>query len=124
MTFAKQMSDHLEKYERRLGAVFRSSVQEMANIASEPRAKGGRMPVDTGMLRASIRAALNGTPSGSSETVAVGLAQWQAGDSIRIGWTVNYAWPMEARYGFARGAAEQWERIVDSKAAQAKARGL
>ena len=124
MTFADQMSQHLAKYERRLRAVYRSSVQEMAEIASTPIAQGGRLPVDTGNLRASIRAAINSTPEGSSDSVIGALAQWQPGDFLRVGWTPVYAWPMEARYGYARGAAEQWVRIVEDKAGQAQARGL
>ena len=124
MSFANQMSQHLQKYERRLRAVYRSSVQEMAEIAGTPTAQGGRMPVDTGTLRASIRAAINSTPAGSSDSVIGALARWRPGDFTRIGWPVVYAWPMEVRYGYARGASEQWERIVNDKARQAQARGL
>lgn len=96
----------------------------MANIASEPIAKGGRMPVDTGNLRASIRAAIGGTPTSASDSVAGALARWEVDQPLRVGWTPVYAWAMEARYGYARGAAEQWQRLVDKNAAEAKARGL
>jgi hypothetical protein len=95
------------------------------------------MRVDTGFLRASGGAALNQRPSGptspddaasggsqTGEPLAVALAKMQPGDALYWGWTANYALPREFKDGFARGAAEQCERIVDNKAAQAKARGL
>ena len=127
MSFSKQLGNHLERYERRIRAVYRSSVQELAEIASTPIAQGGRLPVDTGTLRASIRAAINSTPAGSSDSVIGALARWRPGDFTRVGWAgaaASYAWPMEVRYGYARGAAEQWTRIVNDKARQAQARGL
>jgi len=137
MSFAADMNKHLTRYEKRLMKVTRASIQEVVNIAQTPTAKGGRMRVDTGFLRASGGAALNQRPSGptsaddavsggsqTGEPLAVALAKMQPGDALYWGWTANYALPREFKDGFARGAAEQWERIVDSKAAQAKARGL
>lgn len=122
MTFANQVSQHIAKYERRINAVYRSSVQDVAELANVPRANGGRMPVDTGFLRASIRAAINATPGSSSDGVAGALARWQIGDSTTVGWSANYARFMEYRYGFMRGAAEKWSSIVDKNAAEAKRR--
>ena len=124
MSFSRDVSALVAKYERRLSAVVRSSVQDVAEIANTPQAQGGRLPVDTGFLRASIRAALNRTPSGGSESVAGALARWSPGDSITVGWTALYARFMEYRYGFKRGAVELWSRIVERNADEARRRGL
>lgn len=119
MSFADEINRYTEEYQRRLQAVARESVQDVAEIANQPRAKGGRMPVDTGFLRNSIRAAIGETPSSGSGSVIETLARWDAGESITVGWTAVYARPMEYRYGFMRGAVELWPRIVDANARRA-----
>ena len=137
MSFASDMNKHLGRYEKRIMAVTRASIQDVVNRAQEPTAKGGRMRVDTGFLRASGGAALNQMPSGptsaddavsggsqTGQPLAVALARMKPGDSLYWGWSANYARPREFKDGFARGAAEKWPEIVDSVANQAKARGL
>jgi hypothetical protein len=121
MSFESDIRAFVEKTEARTRAVTRSAIQALDHDASVPRAEGGRMPVDTGTLRASIVGEING---GTGQPVSLALARWQPGDTFRLGWTVVYAWPMEVRYGFARGAAEKWSRFVDSAVSEARSRGL
>jgi hypothetical protein len=85
---------------------------------------GGRMPTVTGFLRNSIAAAVGRMPSGPSRpggtvsgngSVAAEINKWNPlnGSQINIGWTAVYARPMEYRYGFLRGAVENWDRQVE-----------
>jgi len=85
------------------------------------------MPVVTGFLRASILGATGTLPTGQSDNpgkvtygravgqpLAVTLLKWDPNKRVPlyVGWTANYARYMEARYGFMRGAAEQWDATV------------
>lgn len=92
---------------------------------------GGRMPIQTGFLRASIQGAEGQMPAGettnksgkeypagktvSGEPISVALLQWDPnkGTPFFVGWTAAYARYMEYRYGFLRGATEQWDTIVE-----------
>lgn len=112
-TFDKQVKDWTEKAKKASLAVFRESAQRLATEASVPRAQGGNMPVDTGFLRGSLGAALTGMPSTGAAPPAIVLLQTKLGDSVYMGWTANYAIYMEARYGFARLAAQNWDYIVE-----------
>ena len=103
-------------------AVFRESAQRLAQQANVPRAQGGNMPVDTGYLRNSQGASLQGMPSTGAQPPALVLLSTKLGDSIYMGWTANYAIYMEARYGFARLAAQNWDFIVDKAVAEVKRR--
>lgn len=86
------------------------------------------MPIDTGFLRASGVASLTGLPSGETtgqpgvtyaEGTSIGtpvsatLIRWDpATQQLTFGWTAQYARVMELRYGFQRGAVEQWPEFV------------
>lgn len=129
MSFSDDVNRHLEKYRKRLNFVARDSVQRLVNDAQRNTAKGGRMRVDTGFLRASIQAKTGSMPSGpsSNETkriysgdtqadgipIAAALIRWQpAREPIFIGWTANYARWREYQDGFMRGATERWPEFV------------
>lgn len=131
MSFSKRISRLTARYQERANDVFRQSVQDVVEEAQTPVAKGGRMRVDTGFLRASGGAQLNRMPSGptsglapaagtTGEALAAVLANWKAGDVVFWGWSANYARPREYKDGFVRGAAEKWKRIVDSNGQKAR----
>lgn len=133
--FADQVGAFVAKSEGRMTAVFRASAQDVITEAQEPRGSGGNMPVDTGFLRNSGQAALNNTPSGesvkpdgygggtwSADEAALIINRAQLGDRIIFGWTANYAVYMEARYGFLRLAAQNWQAIVKRNAERLRQR--
>ena len=66
-------------YQNRLDAVVRQATFEVADLAQLPEAKGGRLPVDTGNLRASFGASLNGGASGSGTDAHVLVAAGRGG---------------------------------------------
>lgn len=122
--------------EKRMVACVRQSVQNTADIAQWPRAKGGRMPVDTGFLRASGQMSLNGLPSGPvrgektepnsyktpDQTSIVALSQFELGNSIFFGWSANYARKQNLRTGFFDMAVKDWPNIVARVCAEIRRR--
>lgn len=107
----------------------------------KPAGYGGRMPVDTGHLRASLMASTSQMPSidpnnnnPSGRTVAYQPGQVEAviqsaalGQTIYIGYTAAYAAKMEYEvpYAFVRTAAQGWQQIVAKNEAEImRARGL
>lgn len=110
--FANQVRAFADKARRRQTGIFRASVQALSEMASVPRAQGGNMPVDTGYLRNSLAASASGMPATGAAPPQVVLLSLQAGATIYVGWTANYAIYMEYRYGFARLAAQNWDSIV------------
>lgn len=126
--------------QERMNAVVRGSTQEVARIAQTPRAKGGRMPVDTGTLRNSFMSSLNGsTGLTGPESFVMIAAQMEAGDVAEFGWggaakeyarRVNYGFSGQDKLGrtynqqgahFLEGATMQWPAIVAAEVAKAKA---
>jgi len=118
-TFTAQIKAFADKSKEKVEAVIKQSAQEVFSTAQTPKAAGGRMPVDTGFLRNSLIAQLNGaTVGGGADAYTLAIAGSEAGDSIFAGWTANYARFME--YGTSRtpgnfymlSAAQQWQAIV------------
>lgn len=112
-------------------AVTRIAASMVAEDAGRPRSQGGRMRVDTGFLRNSIRGAIGSLPSGPSlgpkktkagivwrdpmgnaDEVALVITRWDGRSPIYIGWTANYARYREYKDGFLEGAVRQWPRFV------------
>tara|TARA_R110002049_G_scaffold281333_1_gene460860 strand:+ start:21964 stop:22371 length:408 start_codon:yes stop_codon:yes gene_type:complete len=131
MAFSLQVRKYTANYRRRANAVFKQSVQDVAQHASVPVAQGGRMRVKTGFLRNSIRGAIGSLPSGPSqrggvsnnnavEDVTLVIAGAEIGDTVYVGWTANYARPREYRDGFLASAAQKWPDFVDKNAARAR----
>jgi len=131
----KDIENFTKKYETRLKRVFGASVQELAEEANEPVGKGGRMRVDTGFLRSSLKGQRNTMPSGAGEptkgqtysktdsldgaeesSLLAELLRWKAGDKFYLGWSANYARVREYKDGFVRYAAQRWEQIVKDNA--------
>jgi hypothetical protein len=132
--FSAQVGDWVLETEARLLAVFKASAQELFSIAQTTRFEGGNLPIDTGFLRNSLVSGLNGSTSLSGpDSYVIAIAGAAIGDSVIAGWTAEYARRMEygfvgqdalGRYynqrgfGYVRGAAVQWQQIVDRNAAR------
>ena len=93
----------------RMEAVAKQAIQDMTDDIQRPRASGGRMPVDTGFLRNSAGATLDGANLGSLEG---SLIRMQLGDAYTFGWGANYARFMNNRYGFLDLPVQDWSRYV------------
>lgn len=131
MSLSRQVRRYTSNYRRRANAVFKQSVQDVSQHASEPVAQGGRMRVDTGFLRNSIRGAIGTLPSGPSrrgeassngavEDVTLVLAGAEIGDTVYVGWTANYARFREYKDGFLSAAVQKWPEFVAKNAARAR----
>lgn len=130
--FFAQVDQMVSRNERILDAVAKESFQTVVDISQTPVAKGGNMRVDTGFLRASGQASLDGMPTGPARPadgmgggdadVTLTVAKLQLGDTFYFGWTANYARPREYIDGFLRLATQRWQSIVSGVVARAKAR--
>jgi hypothetical protein len=141
-TFSAQVSAWVSMSERRIETVFKeasqdviSEMQEVGPSVANPDSSGsGNMPVDTGALRASLQAALNQPanvvfrpPTGGNvaydpSPVALVIASAKLGDTIYATYSVDYAQAMEAKYGFVRLSAQNWQQIVSRAASRVKRR--
>jgi len=136
--FAAQLDKWANQTSRDLELIFKESAQELFSKAQTPVAQGGNMPVDTGFLRNSFVAGLNGSTSltGPDAYVAA-IAGAKLGDVVFGGWTAKYAARIEFGFsgqdslgrtynqdgrGFARKAAMEWQQIVQRNAAKVRAR--
>lgn len=122
-TFTAQIKAFADKSKEKIEAVVKQSAQEVFSIAQTPKAMGGRMPVDTGFLRNSLVAELNGsTVAGGADAYVLAVAGMDAGDVVFAGWTASYARYQE--YGtssiagnfYMLNAAQQWQAIVGRNA--------
>ena len=117
------IGEWVAKSQARLDAVWKTAAQDIAREVQTPRAKGGRMPVDTSYLRNSFSADINKTPSGNGNSgytsgpISIVINRAKIGDTVVFGWASQYSVYMEARYSFVRHAAQNWQQIVN-KAAQ------
>ena len=128
-SFSAQVDDWIAKSERLSMAVLQQATQAVINEANTPAGKGGRMRVDTGFLRNSLKANIGSMPSGASSPgnwddseVVLTLVRLQPGQVFYAGWTANYARPREHFDGFLRMAAQKWQEQVDAAARQLRQR--
>lgn len=114
--------------------VVQRSAQKVFSTAQTDRGNGGRMPVDTGFLRNSFQAGLNGAENlTGADAYTLAIAGMELGDVMRGGWTAKYAMRMEygfvgtdaagrtynqMGYHFAGTAAAQWPAIVAAEASK------
>lgn len=125
-----------------IGSAGRGKKKTQAQGPVQALGDGGRMPVDTGFLRASLMASTAAMPpiqSGkvpaegkaytfSDTQVTAVVAGSDLGQTIYFGYTAAYAAAMEyganggPAYAFVRTAAQRWPAIVDAKAAELKSR--
>lgn len=139
-TFQADVDRIVVNTEKRLVLVMKQSLINAINEMQTPVAKGGKMRVDTGFLRASGQASLTGVPTGPSikpkdatkgkiddgekkypQTEAT-IGQLQFGITFYFGWTANYARYREAYDGFMYATVQNWQKIVDDVVAEAKRR--
>lgn len=132
-SFSATMNAWVKETEQRMLAVIQTAALDMVNDMQTPTAKGGRMRVDTGFLRASGRGAIGQMPSGPSqqpEGAPVGqytgiyddfdgyplgavIQDLKLGDTFYFGWTAAYA-PVRNTYdGFMDTAIQNWQRYID-----------
>lgn len=127
---AAVVADWVRDSEQISEAVVKQSLQELIRDVQTPTAKGGRMRVDTGFLRASGQGALGQMPTGPSRApderdvhyddgkpvptaTIITLAKLKIGDTFYFGWTANYARYREAHDGFLRLGVQKWQTIVN-----------
>lgn len=128
-TFSAQVDAWIAKSERLSMAVLQQATQAVINDANTPVAKGGRMRVDTGFLRNSLKAKIGSMPSGtatagnwSDSEVVLTLTRLQPGQVFYAGWLAGYARPREHYDGFLRMATQKWQEQVDAAARQLRQR--
>ena len=133
-TFTAQVDEIIARTEKRMTALLRESVQRTIDDAQQPVAKGGRMRIDTGFLRASGQASFDGLPTGpaigsddkkytySEADTFVQLGKLQPGVDFFFGWSASYARFREAYDGFLEGAVQKWPQTVAKVTAEIKAR--
>lgn len=137
-TLVADIEGFVTKSNDRLLAVMRGALRDMVEDMQTPTAKGGRMRVDTGFLRASGRGSLEGFPSGVSDKPAgapVGqytgvydnwtgdslnavLLNMQLGDTFFWGWVAAYAPVREVYDGFMDTAIQNWQGYVTARSEQ------
>jgi len=127
-TFA-QLDQWTKKTQRRIDAVLKDATQSVVAVAQVTKAKGGRMPVDTGNLRNSLISSVAGGASGQGEeSYIMAAAGMTGGDVATFTWTAEYAAAVNnGRNGrpgahFVEGAVDEWPAIVRASIAKAKAR--
>lgn len=131
-----QVGKIVAKNQKRLLVLARLSTQDLIDEAQTPVAKGGKMRVDTGFLRASGQMSLNGLPSGpirgeddvgkdyyktDETTVVTTLGRLKLGMTVFFGWTANYAKVRNFRDGFRDAAVQNWKQNVKRNAAKIRA---
>ena len=127
-TFAT-LDQWTKKTEKRIDAVLKDATQSVVAVAQQTKAKGGRMPVDTGNLRNSLQSSIAGGASGEGKESYIMVAgNMKGGDVATFTWTAEYAAAVNngnrGRPGahFVEGAVDQWPAIVRASIAKAKAR--
>ena len=127
-TFAT-LDQWTKKSKRRIDAVLKDATQSVVAVAQVTKAKGGRMPVDTGNLRNSLQSSVAGGAMGEgASSYILAAAGMKGGDLATFTWTAEYAAAVNngnrGRPGahFVEGAVDQWPAIVRASIAKAKAR--
>ena len=127
-TFAT-LDQWTKKPEKRIDAVLKDATQSVIAVAQQTKAKGGRMPVDTGNLRNSLQSSIAGGASGEGKESYIMVAgNMKGGDVATFTWTAEYAAAVNngnrGRPGahFVEGAVDQWPAIVRASIAKAKAK--
>lgn len=132
--FVAPIENFVRVSKARMLAVHQEATKRTIDIAQTPVAKGGRMHVDTGFLRASGQASLTGMPTGPVRGEAKGnydfnqsqatlvIASAKIGSTIFFGWTAAYARIREYKDAFVRMAVQQWPSTVARVVAELKQR--
>lgn len=141
-SFQAQVDASVVNTKKKMLLVLKQSLNNTVNEMQTPVAKGGKMRVDSGFLRASGQASLNGMPSGPSRkpedakkeqfdsategkvatSVLAAIGSIGFGATFFFGWTANYAKYRELYDGFRDSALQNWQKTVDAVVAEAKRR--
>ena len=132
-TLSATVGRWVTKSKRRTDAIIKTSAFRVGEIAQTPIAKGGNLPVDTSFLRQTFTAEIGKMPEGPGQSsdglpgdwegsVTLTINGMKSGDVLFMGWSAVYARKMEERYGFMKGGALQWKRIVAEATREARAR--
>ena len=143
-SFEAQVDKIVVNTEKRMNLVMQQSLLNAINEMQVPVAKGGKMRVDTGFLRASGQSSLNGAPTGPSifpkehehlrgqhlgtldtfkiADTEVTIGKMKFGSTFFWGWTANYAKYREAYDGFMYSVIQNWQQIVNKVVNEAKQR--
>lgn len=130
--FSDQLTAWAKATEKRTEAVYRRSVELLAEEMTRTKANGGRVPVDTGNLYRSLLASKQAMPRMAAGTfpgfdIGAITASLKMSEPVFIGWTANYS--RRRNYGFVgadklgrvynesgdyflEGAIAQWPQIV------------
>jgi len=135
-SFTASVAAFRDKTKQQMRDVFAEAVQDVLETAQQPKARGGRMPVDTGNLRNSLASGLNGAfGAPSADGYVVTLSEMEIGDIAQFAWTAPYARRMELGFfgadslgrtyeqpgnHFVGAAAAQWPQFVAKWAARVK----
>lgn len=139
-TFSAKVSAAVAARKNLMEAVFKQSVQDIAEIAQTPGpsvfnpggGRGGHMPIgETGFLRASFTATLGAPPPqrdnpGSPTSydpgpISLVIAGADIEDTITLAWSANYARIVHRRYQWTTLAAQRWQAVVAENARKAEA---
>ena len=133
MSFEGDVQRFVKKVKVKSDLVYRIALSDLIHDAQESRFKGGNMPIDTSFLVNSGRASIGSIPTGESKAPAgFTVSEWdssvtdlvildiEVGDKFYFGWTAEYARYMEARYGFARSAVQNWKTHINNAAAKVR----
>lgn len=136
-SFQASVDTIIANTEKRMLMVMKQSLLNTINEAQTPVSKGGKMRIDTGFLRASGQASLNGMPTGPARKptdaapgayaynpseVEATIGKLKFGSTLFFGWTANYARYREAYDGFLISAMQNWQQTVNNVIAEAKRR--
>lgn len=127
--WASKIAERMATYEKRIRAARNSAAQDVARGMTTPVAKGGKMRVKTGFLRASLMASTTAMPKLDPKAVpdadaADGSYTLSFGpvnavimgatllESIYLGFTAAYAGHREVWDGFIEGARLKWPETV------------
>jgi len=135
-TFSADVDDIIKKSKKNMLILVKQSLQDVIHEVQIPVAKGGKMRVDTGFLRASGQASLVGFPSGPGRgelkapnsygydtgPVIATIGQLQLGQTLYFGWTARYAKYRELHDGFLESGLQNWSQIVAKNAREIKKR--
>ena len=143
--FSVTMDNWVLECKERLRKVAAQSIEHVIDEAQTPGpsvanpsgGRGGKMPIDTGFLRASGRSNIGSLPAGPSRgdktqkypspdeystegSTAVNLARMNIGDVFYFGWCAEYAAVIELQYAFLDSALQNWQTIVSKNAEKLK----
>lgn len=126
-TFAK-LDPWATKTKARMDYTASAATQKVAEEMQRTVAKGGRMPVLSGVLRNSLQTSVEGGQVAGGESYNFVAGTMEAGDVARFRYGAEYAAAVnDGRMGregrrFQEGAVDQWPGIVEGVIAAAKAR--